>query len=339
MSFRPVFVILFSFLFVATDMVMGAPYLAELSNQLAAQRADIEKDRKALNAECNAVPAAFKEKVIGCQLWREDVTKRMAQYKKDYRDLEIIREAVAGERDFFYSIPRDDIRIPLGILILAKKMRWNPEKQARLEKALKEIGFDGQDEITAENVRAGWSAIRKNTDDKALMQAADKSGTHLATVGQQNGNDCAVAAIATASGLPYGDVATQAMHLIQQGEWRQQAMRDHPQDALKQGLTGGEVILLAESLGRTEIVPSTKLEAALKRGQPVMVNVAVTDNETQTWVGHQIVLTKTFRHDGNTWYEMADTRYPDSRFFVTPEKLNLIIQEKGIAVARDPAAR
>lgn len=328
-------------------LASSAPFLADMANRLAAQRAEIEKDRKALNAECESVATSHTEKVMVCQLWRDDVAKRMQQYKKEYRDLEIIREAVAGERDFFNSIQQDDIRVPLGILILAKKLRWPADKQERLERALKDIGFEDQDELTAEKVQEGWQAVWKNADDKALIRAADRAGPHLNTVSQQHGNDCAVAAMATASGLPYDDVAKEAKRLIQQGEWRHQAVRDDPQNALKQGLNGGEVILLAESLGKVEVVPSTKFQANLKRGQPVMVNVATVAASSQprgaeqapALAGHQVVLTKTFRNEGKTWYEMADTRYPDSRFFITPEQLNLIIQEKGIAYSRDKTGR
>lgn len=324
--------------------VWGAPFLAELTNRLAAERAVIEKDRQALNTQCVSVPASHKEKVIGCQLWRDEVAKRMEKYKADYRSLELVREAVAGERDFFYSIPQDDIRIPLGVQILAKRLKWSAEKQNRLEKALKEIGFDGLAEITEENVRKGWGAIWTNADDKALIRIADKAGPSLPAVGQKESNDCAVAAMATASGLSYAEVARQAKSLIEKGEWRDQAVRKDPQEALRQGLSGGEVIMLAESLGRVEVVPSSRFEATLKKGQPVMVNVVTAGTKPQgfppgssaTVLGnHQLVLTKTFRHDDKTWYEIADSRYPDTRFFATPDQLNLILQEKGIAYGRE----
>lgn len=321
----------------------GAPYLAELAAKLATQRADIEKDRKALNAECGVVPASNAVKVAACKQWRDDVAQRMAKYKADFRGMEIIIEAVAGERDFFDSIPQDDIRITLGIEILAKKLRWNAEKLARLEKALKDLAFEGLDPITEENVRNGWNAIWKDADNADLARAADTAGSRLSTVGQKEGNDCTVAAMATASGLPYEEVATRAKDLIRQGEWRHQAIRDNPQEALEKGLTGGEVVMLAESLGRTEVVPSSKFEDTLKRGHPVLVNVVTVSSKptfpggaATTFGDHQIVLTKTFRYQGKTWYEMADSRHPDFRFFVPPDKLNLIIQEKGIVFGRNP---
>lgn len=118
--------------------------------------------------------------------------------------------------------------------------------------------------------------------------------------------------------------------------------RDDPQQVLKQGLNGGEVIMLGESLGGVEVVPSSKFEATLKGGRPVLVNVVIpppraqfAPTGTEAPLGnHQIVLTRTFRHEGKTWYEMADSRHPDYRFFLTPAQLNLIIQEKGIALDR-----
>ncbi len=326
-----------------SSMASAAPYLAELASKLAAQRAEIEKDRKKLNTQCGHVPASDTTKVAACKQRHDDVARRMEKYKADYRSMEMIISAVAGERDFFDSIPQDDVRITLGIEILAKKLRWNAEKQARLEKALKDLGFDGLDSITEENVQNGWNAIWRDADNADLARAADAAGPRLPAGGQKEGNDCAVAAMATASGLPYNEVAARAKDLIRQGEWRHQAIRDDPQEALKKGLTGGEVVLLAESLGRAEVVPNSRFEETLKGGRPVMVNVA-TIQSTPTFPGrtttafadHEIVLTKTFKYKGKTWYEMTDSRHPDSRFFVPPEKLNLILQEKGVAFSRNP---
>ncbi len=324
-------------------MASAAPYLAELASKLAAQRVEIENDRKKLNTQCGKVPAGNTTKVAACKQRHDDVARRMEKYKADYRSMEMIIAAVAGERDFFDSIPQDDVRITLGIQILAKRLRWSAEKQARLEKALKDLGFDGLDPITEENVQNGWNAIWKGADNPDLVRAADAAGSRLPTVAQKAGNDCAVAALATASGLPYDDVATRAKDLIRQGEWRHQAFRDDPQDAINKGLTGGEVVLLAESLGRAEVVPSSRFEKTLKGGHPVLVNVVTVSRKqvlpygTSTTLGdHQIVLTKTFRSQGKVWYEMADSRYPGFRFFVSPDKLNLIIQEKGIVFTKNP---
>jgi hypothetical protein len=58
---------------------------------------------------------------------------------------------------------------------------------------------------------------------------------------------------------------------------------------------------------------------------------------TRTVFGdHEVVLTKTFEQGGKTWYEMEDPSSPATRYFVTPEKLNNILQEKGVAFGRNP---
>ncbi|MEI7612647.1 MAG: hypothetical protein WCK63_07040 [Betaproteobacteria bacterium] len=342
MTLRYLPIVALSALLVLPGTSFAAPYLGELATELATRRANIERDRASLNADCGVVASTDTMKVATCKQRRDDVAQRMEKYKADFRNLEIIKEAVAGERDFFTSIPQDEVRITLGITILAKRLRWSAEKQARLEKALKDLGVDGLKSISEENVRSGWSAIWENADNAGLARVADATGPRIPTVSQKEGNDCAIAALATASKLPYDDVAARAKDLIRQGEWRHQAVRDDPQEALRKGLNGGEVVLLAESLGRAEVIPSSRFEATLKDGRPVMLNVAIIANKPAFPVGeptafgdHQIVLTKTFRYQGKTWFEMADSRYPDNRFFVSPEKLNLILQEKGVAFGQD----
>lgn len=341
MNFRHLIPLAIFSLLLISGGAFGFSEIDEIESQLTAQREVIEKDRKALNLDCDTVPSTNATKVAACKQRYDDVILRMDKYKADFRKLGIIKEAIAGERDFFYSIAQDEIRIPVGIKLLAKKLGWSTEKQARLEKALKDLGFDGLDPITAENVRAGWSAIAETANNVNLAKAAGKQ--RLATVGQQEKMDCAAAAMATAAGLRYDDVAAHAKELIRQGEWRHDIYRENPQDALKNGLTGGEVVLLAESLGRAEVVPQSRFEETLKSGRPVMVNVATASSKSSPQGGmttvfgdHQIVLTKTFQHKGKTWYEMADPNSPDTRYFVTPEKLNLILQEKGIAFRRNP---
>lgn len=319
----------------------GAPFLAELAAQLASRKTEIEKDRKALNTECERVRSTDTAKVMACQQRRDDVAKRIEQYKKDFRNLETIRQAVAGERDFYYAIPQDEIRIPLGIVMLAHKLRWSPEKRDRLEKALKALEPDTPTAITEERVRDSWRAITATADNSELVKAAGLQ--RMTSIGQRAKMDCAIAAVATASGHPYDKVAEHAMDLIRQGQWRHDAEREDPQKVIKHGLNGGEIVLLAESLGRAEVVPSTRFEKTLKENRPILINVAIVSSPPSFQrepavkiAGHQIVLTKTFHHKGQTWYEIANPSYPENRYFATPDKLGPILQEKGIALERNP---
>ncbi len=338
MSKRPICVLVLALWLLVLAGTQAAPFLADMAAQLQMRRTGIERDRKALNADCAKVRESNGAKVAECKRRFDDVARRMAKYKSDYRDYEIILQAIAGERDFFLAIPKDDIRIPLGIQMLARKLKWGPDKLARLEKALKDLGFDGLDEITLENVEEGWRAIWRNSDNKDLARAADAAGkAYLPNVAQKENNDCVIAAMATASGLPYDDVAKRAKELISQGEWRYEYYRDNPQEAIKEGLNGGEVIMLAESLGRAEVVSASRFEETLKGGRSILVNLAqvITSKNgfpvNPKFGGHEVVLKKAFRHDGKTWFELADPAHPDHRFFVTPEDLKLTIQEKGVA--------
>lgn len=319
----------------------GAPILAEMAAQLASRKAEIEKDRKALNTDCARVRSTDTAKVTPCQQRRDEVASRIEQYKKDFHNLEKIKKVVAGEGDFFYDIPQDEIRIPLGIIMLAHKLRWPPEKRARLEKSLKALEPDTPPAITEEQVLDSWKAIRATADDTELLKAAGQQ--RIAGIGQQTKMDCTIAAVASASGQPYDKVAERAMKLIRQGQWRHDAERDDPQTVIRRGLNGGEVVLLAESLGRADIVASTRFEKTLKEGRPILVNVAILSSPPSfPWepaakiTGHQVVLTKTFRHKGQTWFEIVNPSSPSSRYFVTPEKLQPILQEKGIALERNP---
>lgn len=60
--------------------------LADMAAELQGRRAEIERDRKALNADCAKVPASNNEKVAECRRRFDDVARRMAKYKSDYQN-------------------------------------------------------------------------------------------------------------------------------------------------------------------------------------------------------------------------------------------------------------
>jgi hypothetical protein len=317
--------------------VEAAPALARVANELQSRKVAIERDRDALNVDCAQVAATDAARVADCKRRHDDVSQRMARYKADYREYEIALEVVAGERDLYLSIPNEELRILVGTEMLAAKLHWAPEKRARLQKALTELGIDGLDELTPENVRRGWAAIASNSDDPELIRAADAGGKPAPVVAQRGAGDCAIAAVATATGLPYDAVLGQAKDLIRQGEWRDPYTRLEPNAALRKGLNGGEVVMLAESLGRAEVVPSENFVKVLKSGQPILVNTAKLVTERNGFpappslTGHELVLQRTFEHGGKTWIEVANPARSGQRFFVTPQDLQLVIQETGVA--------
>jgi hypothetical protein len=53
--------------------------------------------------------------------------------------------------------------------------------------------------------------------------------------------------------------------------------------------------------------------------------------------GHEVVLTKTFQHGGETWFEMMDSNQgPQRRLFLSSQELNTILNENGVAYRPEP---
>jgi hypothetical protein len=71
----------------------AASEVAELEARLESRRAVIEQDRRALNAECGSVPASDGARVAECRRRRDDVARRMAEYKADLQRLKTLRAA------------------------------------------------------------------------------------------------------------------------------------------------------------------------------------------------------------------------------------------------------
>lgn len=223
---------------------------------------------------------------------------------------------------------------------LAKRLKWSGEEQARLSKALNELDFDGDPSATPAIIRQTWQDILTRGREKDFREEASKGfgpGLQEGGAGEQTKyNDCAVFALANAAGVPYGVAAGRAAELIRQGEWRPPAARENPRELIeKSGLNGAEVIMLAESLGQAEVVSSPEFARALNNGSPVMVNVAARSGNANA--GHQVVLTKTFQHEGAPWYEMIDSAQgAHKRLYLSASELDTILQENGIAFRREP---
>lgn len=223
---------------------------------------------------------------------------------------------------------------------LAKRLKWSGEEQARLSKALNALDFDGDPSATPALIRQTWQNILTRGREKDFREEASRGfgpGFEGQGAGEQTQyNDCAVFALANAAGVPYGVAAGKAAELIRQGSWRPPASRENPRELIeKSGLNGAEVIMLAESLGQAEVVRSPEFASALKEGSPVMVNV--TPHSGNLNGGHQVVLTKTFQHEGAPWYEMVDSSQgAHQRLYLSAEELDTILQENGIAFRREP---
>jgi hypothetical protein len=224
------------------------------------------------------------------------------------------------------------VRIINEMNALAKRLGWSVEEQGRLNKALNSMGADGTQNVTRDEIRSAWQGvIARGQDGDIARKAAQGDGPGLIGAGKQSFEDCAIFALANASGLPYSVVAARATKLIGEGGWRAAAERANPQKTIEQkGLIGGEVAMLAEAIGQVEMVPSTAFAQTLKQGRPVMVNVVPQDGNVNG--GHQVVLTKAFQHRGETWYEIVDSNQgPQRRLYFSSKELGTVLQENGVA--------
>jgi hypothetical protein len=239
------------------------------------------------------------------------------------------------------SVPNGDpesVRVINAMNALARQLGWSPDKLARLDAALGRLAFDGDPNSTGVQVRGTWhDVIARGPDADLVREASQRDGLGFPGAGTQTvNNDCTVFALANAAGLPYGLVAARANELIRQGEWHSPADRANPQAMIeKHGLNGGEVVLLAEVFGQAEVVPSSGFAKTLSAGRPVMINVVPADGKMNS--GHEVVLTKTFQHRGETWFEMMDSNQgPQRRLFLSSKELNTILQENGVAFRPNP---
>jgi hypothetical protein len=225
---------------------------------------------------------------------------------------------------------------------IGKRHNWEPEEQARLDKALNELDFDGDPDATPSEIRETWRNMLQEGRGELFKNEAAKGygpGLQWAGAGEQTKYmDCTIFALANASGVPYGVVAAKAAELIREADWRGPASQKKPQEVMeKTGLNGGEVIILAESLGQAEVVKSADFARTLKEGRPVLVNVAPQDGGSG---GHQVVITKTFEREGETWYEMMDSNQGEGgRLYLSADELDTILQENGIALRPEPGRK
>ncbi len=219
---------------------------------------------------------------------------------------------------------------------LAERLGWSTEDRTELDKALKALDADGDPNVTETQVRETWQTVLTRDRDPALAQSATRGqGPDLHSAGQQSNEDCAVFALAHAAGLPYGVVVARANELLREAKWRNAAQRADPNVVWqKGGLMGGEVIILAEAFGRTQVVQSADFAGVLQQGHAVMVNVTPRSGNFKS--GHEIVLTKTFQHAGETWFEAMDSNLPpEQRHYLSKAELDVIMQERGVVFVPD----
>ncbi len=320
-----------------------ADWPADLQAELTTQRKQIQADWDGFLADQAAFVSAYAGTLAGTPQ-AAAAAARKAELKHHADD--IVDDAdrfnervaqIARQRAFVppRNLDPNFQRIIDGMLALAKEQGWSAEKQARVRAALYRLGYQNAPP-PMEDVRHAWADILGRRQDPALAEAASGGeGPAWASAGvQTNSADCAIFALANATGRPYGYVAAVATKLLADGTWRSDADRANPQQAIERlGLNGGEVIMLAESFGQAEVVYSMHFAKTLQGGRPIMINVIPSAGRG----AHEVVLTKTFSHDGEIWFEMVESyQKPTERLYLRQAELDLILKEKGVAYRPDP---
>lgn len=217
------------------------------------------------------------------------------------------------------------------MLELARDLGWEESELTRLRTVTEKLSPDG-DDVSGSEIRDAWREVLQRNGSEYSREAAAAAGIDLPGAGMQTKHeDCTIFALAHAAGLPYGVVAARASALLRHGTWRPTDQRTNPQHVIEaKGLNGDEVIMLAESFGQAELVPSERFVETLRQGTPILVDVVAPDGNPDNQ--HQVVLTKTFARGGDTWFELMDSNQgPLRRLYLNTKELNTLLVENGVA--------
>ncbi len=319
------------------------PALVAVQPSLVAQRATLSQERArlhenviALNRECSGIHATDRGKVASCTKRKVALEATMTLHVRNSeafnKELERMRAPSAQGCGVDGACTID------AMIALARRLGWSGDDQARLTRSLQALAVDFAPNATEASIRSAWSDILERDGSGGIAAAADRGeGPGFPGAGTQASfQDCAIFAIANATGVPYSVVANRATRLMRDGTWRSAHERADPQHTIETGgLNGGEVIMIAQALGRARVVEVADFAAALKAGSRVLVNVVPRNGDRR--LGHEVVLTKTFRHGEQTWYELMDsTQGPLRRLYVSHRELNIIHRENGVAYRPEP---
>lgn len=220
---------------------------------------------------------------------------------------------------------------------LAEKLGWSDEKRARLDGEVKKLRIFDKGQMDKATVADIWRGIEARSKSEVLAREARAgSGVSMGPgAGAQDKElqDCAVFALANATGQPYSVVAARANELLASAGWRSEDERAHPQRVIEQsGLNGGEVLMLAEAFGQGEAVSPVDFEKTLGEGRPIMVDVYPGNWDGDLRHSHEVVLTRTFQHEGKTWYVVSDSlKGPQRQLFLSSDELSDVIRDTGVA--------
>jgi hypothetical protein len=309
------------------------PGLAANRAALVAERAALHSKIDALNVRCEAVKQGSAAE-SSCNSDRSTLLASLNSHIQRSNDFNAaVKLAIDSAPD------TETDRVISGMNALAKHFGWSTDKRARLDRNLHHLDLDQDPTSTGTQIRNAWQDILARAQDADLVrEASANGGLGFPGAGKQSPatNDCTIFALANAAGLPYGLVSARANELIRHADWHTANDRANPQSVIeKQGLNGGEVILMAEAFGQAEVIPSSAFASTLNSGRPVMVNVVPSNGNRDG--GHEVVLTKTFQHGADTWFVMMNSAQdPDHYLFLSAAELNIMLKEKGVAYRPEP---
>jgi hypothetical protein len=233
------------------------------------------------------------------------------------------------------------LRVTTGMEALAKTKHWSAEKTGDLDQALRALEITGLG-ASPEAIRQTWHDILAQSDDADLARdASEGGGLGMAGAGgpPRNG-DCAIFGLAKAADLPYGVVAARATALISDASWRSDKQRANPQSTFeKGGLTGAEMVMLSETFGQVEVVPTTSFSTVLADGRTIVAAVAL-PRDGDDRIEREMLFAKSFQHGGETWYVVMDSSQgPIRRLFLSQGQLNIVLTENGIAFRPEVKAK
>jgi hypothetical protein len=315
------------------------PTAASAQPSLVTQRAALEQERSglrgraaSLNSACAGIDSRDTGKIASCTKEKQELQAAMNFH---IQKSEAFNSAVNKTTQGCNADNNCTIK---AMNALAKRLGWSVDQQTRFNKAISGLFLDRDPNSTEFSIRRAWEDILKRDQDGAIARAAAQSdGPGYPGAGTQTSfQDCAVFALANAAGVPYGVVAARATDFIRQGEWRTADERTNPQNTIeKRGLNGGEVVMVADALGRAQVIEAVDFSKTLKGGRRILINVVPETGDGRS--GHEVVLTKTFRHNGETWFEMMDSyQGPVRRLYLSAKELTTIHKENGVAYSPNP---
>jgi hypothetical protein len=326
------------------------PNIASSQPSLVNERTNLLKEREILhgnviklNDTCSAIQASDTEKVASCTALQQKLQTAMLGHIANSNAFNAaIRKLASAPQREPDGCKSDNKCIINAMNAFARREGWSAAAQYHLDRALKSLRSDGDPNATDVQVRLTWETIlSRDQDDENRQRASKGDGPGYPGAGsgtQTIYEDCTIFALANATGRPYGVVAALATDLLRKGEWRSSVERANPQSIIEKiGLNGGEVILLAETLGQAEIVRSSDFAKTLRDGRPLLIAVVPQNGDVDR--GHEVVLTKTFQRDGNNWFEMMDSNQgAQRRLYLSATELGTILQENGVAYRSDPGS-